>query len=115
MFYRGDEMAQKGYWIICEDLYAGNKMTREPSMCMGYVYGFHYAEAMGRSRMEVLAIIRRKLKENIRFITDCYNDLPLPSDSDNPPQGQNKPHTAYLFLSLQDIDPSLTMMAFQYR
>lgn len=100
-------MAQKGYWIICEDLYAGNKVTQEPSMCLGYVEGFHYAEAMGGSRMEVLAIIRRKLKENIRFISDCYNDLPRPSTSDNPPEGTNKSNTAYLFLSLRDIDEGL--------
>ncbi len=100
-------MAQKGYWIVCEDLYAGNKVTQEPSMCMGYVDGFYYVEAMGSCRMEVLATIRRKLKDNIRFLLDCYDDLPMLSDSDNPPQGNNKKNTAYLFLSLKDIDEKL--------
>lgn len=103
-------MAQKGYWVICEDLYAGNKVTREPSMCIGHVEGFCYVEAMGNSRMEVLATIRRKLKENIRFLLDCYDELPRLSDSDNPPKSQNRANIAYLFLGLKDIDEQLESM-----
>lgn len=97
-------MAQQGYWVICEDLYAGNKKTKEPTMCMGRVIGFHYAEAMASTRMEVLASVRQKLEENIRFFVDCYNDLPVPSTSDKPPESDSIPNSAYLFVSLADIE-----------
>ncbi|HPF78724.1 MAG TPA: hypothetical protein PLF01_05450 [Alphaproteobacteria bacterium] len=103
-------MAQKGYWVICEDLYAGNKKTREPSVCIGHVDGFDYAEAMGGTRMEVLSVIRCKLKDNIRFLLDCYSDLPPLSSSDNPPKGLNKANTAYLFICLSDVGTGLEQL-----
>ncbi len=103
-------MAEQGYWVVCEDLYAGNKKTREPAMCMGHVNGFHYSEAMGGSRMEVLATIRKKLQENIRFLMDCYNDVPVPSFSDNPPLNDNIPNAAYVFLGLREISMTPEMI-----
>ncbi|MCI5059912.1 MAG: hypothetical protein MRY79_02445 [Alphaproteobacteria bacterium] len=109
-------MAQQGYWVVCEELYAGkNKQnpqkTQEPSMCMGYVEGFSAVEAMGGSRMEVLAVIRRKLRNNIRFLLDCYCDIPPPSYSDNPPTTNNVANAAYLFLGLEEIgvEPELLL------
>lgn len=103
-------MAQQGYWVVCEDLYAGKKKTPEPTMCMGYVEGFHHAEAMGASRREVLAVIKRKLQQNIRFLMDCYNEVPAPAFSDNPPRSENIPHSAYIFLELAEINVTSDML-----
>ena len=98
-------MPQQGYWIVCEDVYAGDQGSiKEPILCMGRVYGFGDAAAMASSRLEVLAILSSKLKDNINFLLDCSNDVPPPSVSDNPPPRlRNSDNTTCLFIPLEEI------------
>lgn len=103
-------MAQQGYWVVCEDLYAESDTQREPAMYMGCVEGFSYAHVMGGSRMEVLARVRRKLQDNINFLLACYNDVPQPSYSDSPPEGNNVTNTAYIFLGLKEMKMTPEML-----
>lgn len=97
-------MAQQGYWVVCEDLYADDDADIQTSTCcIGHITGFHYAEAMGGSRMEVLTTIKNKLNNNIRFLYDCYDEIPSPSTSDNPPSENNIINAAYIFVGLEEI------------
>lgn len=96
-------MAEQGYWVVCEDLHAGDRDAGEPALCMAHVDGFHYTDAMGGSRMEVLATIKKKLKDNIDFLLACYNDVPPPATSDEPPEDKSLPGAAHLFVSLGEI------------
>lgn len=103
-------MAEQGYWVVCEDIHAGERKSGEPALCMAHVDGFHYADVMGGTRMEVLAMIRRKLKDNINFLLSCYNDVPPPATSDQPPSDKPVHGAAYLFIGLAEIGIMVEML-----
>ncbi|NCO04447.1 MAG: hypothetical protein GW903_09680 [Alphaproteobacteria bacterium] len=96
-------MAQQGYWVLCEDIKANPEKDKEPSLCMARVEGFHYADVMGSSRTEVLNKIKKALRSNIQFLIDCYNDVPPPAYSDQPPPKKTIKGGAYLFIALAEI------------
>lgn len=100
-------MAVKGYWAVCEEIYAPTHSRRvglkTPSMCMVYVDGFFYADTMAPSRFEAVMRATKNLKENVRFLLDCYQDLPMPSYSDTPPRQTFKDGVTLLFIPIKDI------------
>lgn len=96
-------MAVQGYWVVCEDIHAGNRKEQEPALCMGQVDGFHYTDVMAGSRMEVIAMVKQKLKDNIDFLLNCWNDIPKPKTSDNPPNEELIKGATYIFISLAEI------------
>lgn len=78
---------------------------------MAQVDGFHYTDVMGRSRAEVISKIKKALRSNIQFLIDCYNDIPPPAYSDQPPPKKARVGGAYLFIALAEIGIMAEMIA----
>jgi len=96
-------MAQQGYWMICEEVYAGDKSKRKPGVYIGMVEGFFDIHAMAATRLEVLSIIKAKLKHNIKFLLKCYQDIPEPSNSNADVPNCDLPNAMHFFIPLDDL------------
>ena len=110
-------MAEQGYWVVCEEIHTNKTQLNkdhnkkpEPAVCMGSVDGFHYTDVMAGSRMEVLAMVRQKLKDNIDFLLNCYYDVPQPSTSDEPPSDKLVHGAAYIFVGLAELGVMAEML-----
>ena len=99
-------MAQQGYWMICEELYPGNKSQGKPAVYMGLVEGFLNIHVMASTRLEVLEQAKDKLRQNIRFLQKVYQNLPEPSRSDTPYPDCGLPNAVHYFISLAEVSVS---------
>lgn len=96
-------MAEQGYWMICEEIYSGDKKNGKPAVYIGMVEGFFDLQSMAKTRLEVLQDIKYKLQRNINKMVDQYQDVPEPSFSDSPHPDCGLPNAVHFFIPLSEV------------